>query len=80
MIVTITGANAQVITATDNTDGTYSASYTPTLVGSGIDSYAITLNGGQIGGGPYERNLIPAAANAAAPSASIRRATCRRAH
>jgi hypothetical protein len=51
VVVSITGANTATPTVTDNADGTYSASYTPTAAGA--DSVAITLNGTAISGSPY---------------------------
>jgi hypothetical protein len=51
VVVSITGANTATPTVTDNADGTYSASYTPTAAGA--DSVAIRLNGTAISGSPY---------------------------
>lgn len=52
VVVTITGTNpASPITATDNLNGTYTAVYTPTVVGT--DTIDITLNGTAIQGSPY---------------------------
>jgi len=47
----VTGANTATPVVTDNGDGTYSASYTPTAAGT--DSVAITLDGTAISGSPY---------------------------
>ena len=50
--ITVTGKNkAGPLTAGDNGDGTYTASYTPTRKGN--DFVAITLDGVPIGGSPY---------------------------
>ncbi|MEP7325463.1 MAG: Ig-like domain repeat protein [Gemmatimonadota bacterium] len=52
VVVTVSGANtAGPITATDNGDGTYSASYTP--ASSGPDQVDITMNGTPINGSPF---------------------------
>jgi hypothetical protein len=60
--VTVTGTNsAGPITATDNGDGTYTASYTPTL--SGPDQVAITLNGSPISGSPFNTTVAIGAAS-----------------
>ncbi|MDH5802082.1 MAG: putative Ig domain-containing protein [Gammaproteobacteria bacterium] len=73
----ISGANAALtasssIWATDNNDGSYSISYTPTVAGT--DSYDITVD---ISGTPqsltgtYSRNIVAAAADPANSSATI---------
>lgn len=51
VVVSVTGANTATPTVTDNGNGTYSASYTPTAAGT--DSVAITLNGTAISGSPF---------------------------
>jgi len=58
VLVTVSGTNATgPITATDNGDGTYTATYVP---GSpGTDSVDITLDGDPIGGNPYTSNVNP---------------------
>lgn len=55
VVVTVSGANSATPTVTDNSDGTYSTSYTPT--NGGADSVAITLNGDAISGSPYTSNV-----------------------
>jgi hypothetical protein len=66
VVVTISGANAVgPITATDVGDGTYTASYTPTVAGT--DHVAITMNGTPISGSPY---LTTVGAGAASPAHS----------
>ena len=74
----VTGANTQAgIAATDNGDGTYSASYTPTVIGT--DMIAITMDpdaGGPLPSqaildSPYTSTVAPgiaAAANSTAPN------------
>ena len=52
VVVTVSGANAtEPITATDVGDGTYTASYTPTVAGT--DEVAITMDGTPLGGSPF---------------------------
>jgi adhesin/invasin len=53
--VNVTGANTATPPVTDNGNGTYTASYTPTVVG--IDNVAITLNGLPISGSPYSSTV-----------------------
>ncbi len=48
---TVTGANNATGGVTDNGNGTYTVTYTPTVAGS--DAIAMTLNGTPIGGSPY---------------------------
>ncbi len=55
--VTITGANTSTPTVTDNHDGTFTATYTPTQ--SGTDAVAITLNGTAIKASPYTSTVKP---------------------
>jgi hypothetical protein len=58
VIVEATGVNASgPITATDNGDGTYEASYLP--VNLGADS-AVTINGTPIAGSPFTVTIEPA--------------------
>jgi hypothetical protein len=47
MVITITGANSATPVVTDNTDGTYSANYTPTQ--GGTDQITATANANPIG-------------------------------
>jgi len=52
VVVTVSGVNdAGALTVTDQADGTYTASYTPTAMGT--DVVAITMNGRPIGGSPF---------------------------
>ena len=54
--VNVTGANiAGPVSATDNGDGTYTVSYTPST--RGTDTIAITLDGAAIGGSPYQSSV-----------------------
>jgi hypothetical protein len=57
------------IVVTDNNDGTYSASYTPTLVGT--DAFAISLGGTPIGGGPYNSLVSPGPSSPAQTTATV---------
>ena len=60
--VTVSGSNtAGPIVATDNGDGTYSASYTPTV--SGPDQVDITLNGTPISGSPFGTTVATGSAS-----------------
>jgi hypothetical protein len=54
--VTVTGANSDNATVTDNGNGTYSATYLP--VQAGADTITITLDGGQISGSPFTSNVL----------------------
>ncbi|MFO8173973.1 MAG: filamin/ABP280 repeat domain-containing protein [Longimicrobiales bacterium] len=77
--VTISGANvAAGFAATDNGDGTYSASYTPTV--AGIDSVGITMNGTPISGSPYISEVSagvvdPSSSTATVPGGTVGTAT-----
>ena len=51
VVVTVTGANSATPTVTDNGNGTYGASYTPTAAGT--DQVTITLGGTAISGSPF---------------------------
>jgi len=55
--VTITGANAGITlpAVQDNNNGTYEFSYTP--INAGTDTYSITINNANIGGGPYSKAI-----------------------
>jgi hypothetical protein len=54
--LTVSGSNTVgPITATDNGDGTYTVSYTPTV--SGPDQLDITLNGTPISGSPFNMSI-----------------------
>ena len=69
VVISITGANSATPSVTDNGDGTYSASYTPTATGN--DSVAITLNGSGISGSPYSSTVSVGAASTSQSSASV---------
>jgi adhesin/invasin len=51
VVGSITGANNTSASVTDNLDGTYTLTYTPTTAGA--DAVAITLGGTAVGGSPY---------------------------
>jgi hypothetical protein len=55
VVVTVSGANSASPAVTDNANGTYTASYTPTTAGS--DQVAITLGGTAISGSPYTSSV-----------------------
>ncbi|HEU4641454.1 MAG TPA: filamin/ABP280 repeat domain-containing protein [Gemmatimonadaceae bacterium] len=59
VVVTVSGANSATPAVTDNNNGTYTASYTPTK--SGTDQVAITLNGTPISGSPYASTVVAGA-------------------
>jgi adhesin/invasin len=65
--VTVSGANSATPAVTDNGNGSYSASYTPTTAGS--DNVAITLNGTAISGSPYSSTVAGGAATTIAQNA-----------
>jgi len=69
--LSVTGANADamVSSVTDNGDGTYTVTYTPTK--SGDDDIAITLGGTAINGSPYSSVVSPAVADASNTNADI---------
>ncbi len=69
VVVTVTGANSATPAVTDNGDGTYATSYTPTA--SGADAVAITLNGSAVGTSPYATLVAPGAASAAQTTAVV---------
>ena len=55
---TVSGKNeGKTVTVTDNNNGTYRGSYTPTASGHGVDLINIFLEGTPIGGSPYTSNL-----------------------
>jgi hypothetical protein len=71
VVVTVAGANTATPVVTDNGDGTYTTTYTPTVAGT--DNVAITLNGNAIGGSPYSTviaagTLDPAASTITPPA------------
>jgi hypothetical protein len=66
--VSITGANTVTPTVTDNTDGTYSTSYTPAAAGT--DNIAITLNGAAINSSPFT-SVVGAGAVSGAQSTAV---------
>ena len=57
--VAVTGANTATASVTDNLNGTYTATYTPTL--SGADNIAITLGGAAISGSPFTSTVAAGA-------------------
>jgi hypothetical protein len=58
VVVVVTGANiAGPVTATDNGNGTYSASYVPANLGQ--DSIEITMNGTPVEGSPFTITIEP---------------------
>jgi adhesin/invasin len=70
VVVTVSGANNPgALTVTDLANGTYTATYTPTIVG--IDKVAITLNGRSIGGSPLTTVVAAGAANPAQSTATV---------
>jgi hypothetical protein len=69
VVVTITGANSATPAVTDHGDGSYTASYTPTVTGS--DAVAITLGGTAISGSPYRSAVSAGAASAAHSTATV---------
>ncbi len=79
VVMTVSGANAAgPITAADEGDGTYTASYTPTAAGT--DRVAITMDGTPIGGSPLTStvdpgSVSPAHSTATVPSGSVGSAT-----
>jgi len=79
VVMTVSGANAVgPITAIDAGDGTYTASYTPTVAGT--DRVAITMDGTPISGSPFTTEvgagaLSPANSTATVPSGSVGSAT-----
>jgi hypothetical protein len=59
VIVEATGANASgPVTATDNGDGTYEASYLP--IDLGTDTISVTINGTPVAGSPFTVIIEPA--------------------
>ncbi len=74
VVVTVAGANnAGAVPVTDQTDGTYSATYTPTTAGA--DNVAIAMNGTSISGSPFTSTVdvglvSPAHSTAAVPDGS----------
>ena len=69
VVVSVTGANTASPTVTDNGNGTYTASYTPTA--SGPDNVAITLGGSPVGSSPYLTTVGAGAPNAAQSVATV---------
>ncbi|MFO8175481.1 MAG: filamin/ABP280 repeat domain-containing protein, partial [Longimicrobiales bacterium] len=70
VLVTVSGANAAgPITATDAGDGTYTASYTPTVAGT--DSVAITMDGTPISDSPFTSTVAAGAASPAHSTATV---------
>ena len=79
VVVTVSGANkAGALTVTDRSDGTYTASYTPTSAGT--DQVAITMNGTPVSGSPFTSAVAagspsPAHSTATVPSGKAKRPT-----
>ncbi len=70
VVVELDGANADAtITASDNDDSTYQASYVPTR--SGTDEISITVNGQPIGGSPFSSVVVAGAADAKRSTATL---------
>jgi adhesin/invasin len=69
VVVSVSGANSTTPVVTDVGDGTYTASYAPTVAGT--DNVAITINGTPIGGSPFTSFINPAEVDAASSSASV---------
>ena len=67
--VSVGGANPGALAVTDQNDGTYTASYTPTAAGA--DNLTIMLNGSGIGGSPYPHTVTPAALSPSNSTASF---------
>jgi adhesin/invasin len=68
--ITVSGANnAGALTVTDQANGTYTASYTPTAAGT--DNVAITINGTAIGGSPFASPVSPAVVSPANSTATV---------
>ena len=79
VVVTVSGANkAGALTVTDRSNGTYTASYTPTSAGT--DQVAITMNGTPISGSPFASAVVagspsPAHSTATVPSGKAKKPT-----
>src|SRR5207302_10549998 len=59
VVVSVTGGNTATASITDNLNGTYTATYTPTVAGT--DNIAITLGGSPINSSPYTSAVAAAA-------------------
>ncbi|MBI5834226.1 MAG: hypothetical protein HZB16_18175 [Armatimonadetes bacterium] len=66
--VAVTGANTATATVTDNADGTYTATYTPTLAGN--DAVAVSLGGVALRGSPFTSVVAAGAPSATTSTAS----------
>jgi hypothetical protein len=70
VVITVTGANAAgPVAATDNNDGTYTASYTPTVAGT--DQVGVTLDGSPVSGSPFSSTVAAGAVDPASSSAVV---------
>jgi hypothetical protein len=69
VVVSVTGANTATPTVTDEGDGTYTASYTPTSTGD--DDIAITMNGIAISGSSFTSTVGVGALDEASSTASV---------
>jgi len=70
VVVTVSGDNnAGAVPVTDQTNGTYTATYTPTTVGT--DYVAITINGTPISGSPFPSTVDLGAVSPARSTATV---------
>ena len=69
VVVDVTGANSALPAVTDHGDGTYAASYTPTV--SGSDTVTITINGTAIQDSPATSEVSAGPADAAHTTANV---------
>jgi Bacterial Ig-like domain (group 1)/Filamin/ABP280 repeat len=72
VVVSVSGANsAGNLAATDEGDGSYSASYTPTHAGT--DQIDVTVNGSRVDHSPFESKVVPGPASPATTTAEFTR-------
>ena len=69
VVVTVTGSNSATPAVTDEDDGTYTASYTPTVAGS--DNVVITLGGVAVSGSAFTSTVAVGSASAAQSTATV---------
>lgn len=69
--VAVTGANQATVPATDQGNGSYSASYTPTH--SGTDQVDVLVNGSRVDKSPFSSTVVPGPASPARTTAQITR-------
>jgi hypothetical protein len=68
--VTVSGANNPgALAVTDQGNGTYTASYTPTIAGT--DNVAIAINGTAVGGSPFASTVGAGAVSPASSTATV---------